>query len=267
MSANDLKSLQEFFQSAVTGAEGFTAADASGRIAASSRLPAAAHLAIYRQGYFARLFECLSKQFKVLHLTLGDELFREFAFEYLSAFPSNSYTLNDLGARFADFLEASRPDKDESEKETWIDFMIELARFEWALFVQFDLPGQEGKPYADAGIPDEQLRLQPCFSLHHFQFPIAGYYCLAADGNLPDHPPAQESFVALVRKEYITGIYELKPLAYAFLQKMHEGKSVAASLQETENESGLEEEAVKALWEKWKAAWIPSGFFAADQRL
>ena len=203
----------------------------------------------------------------MLKLTLGEELFNDFALDYLAAFPSQSYTLNDLGSRFAAFLENSRPDKDEAQKEEWIDFMIELAKFEWALFLLFDLPGNEGKPYANPADRDEELRLQPCFFLHAFTFPVAAYYNKAANGILPDHPPRHESRFALVRTNFTTGIFGLKPAAYSFLKAMQDGKSVAESLSVAASETGIGLAEIQSLWKSWRSAWMKAGFFVAAQRL
>ncbi|HEX9962715.1 MAG TPA: DNA-binding domain-containing protein, partial [Pyrinomonadaceae bacterium] len=70
----------------------------------SSRLSAARHLNIYRQSYIARLRECMKNQFSALAFALGVELFQMFADQYLDAYPSDSYTLNNLGKKFPDFL-------------------------------------------------------------------------------------------------------------------------------------------------------------------
>src|SRR5215213_1488697 len=83
----------------------------------SSRLNAARHLNIYRQSYIARLRECMKNQFSALAFALGEDLFQMFADQYLDAHPSRSYTLNNLGKNFPDFLEETRPDAAEKEKE------------------------------------------------------------------------------------------------------------------------------------------------------
>ena len=58
-------------------------------------------LAIYRGPITPRLLECLQAEFPVLATALGEELFNEFAFAYLQAYPSRSYTLDHLGRDFA----------------------------------------------------------------------------------------------------------------------------------------------------------------------
>ena len=96
----------------------------------SSKLSSQQHLSIYQFSYIARLRACMASQFKALEYALGEKLFEGFADEYLKTYPSKSYTLMDLGAQFADFLEETRPDKDQEEREDWPDFMIELKSME-----------------------------------------------------------------------------------------------------------------------------------------
>src|SRR6202008_4858565 len=104
----------------------------------SQRLSAVHHLDLYRHSYIARLRSCMQSQFSALAYALGSELFELFADQYLDTYPSESYTLNTLGEKFAIFLQEPRPDAGQEPKETWPDFMIELAGFEYALSKIFD---------------------------------------------------------------------------------------------------------------------------------
>ncbi len=85
-------------------------------ISGSSSFTAQQRLAVYQQGYRLRLIECLAAEFPVLQLYLGNALFDAFAHGYISRLPSSHYSLYQLGERFADFLEATRP-KNRSDKK------------------------------------------------------------------------------------------------------------------------------------------------------
>ncbi len=78
-------------------------------ISRSKALSSVERLSIYANAYYARLLECLGEEFPVLKQTLGEETFETFAFAYLQTYPSQSYTLNQLGANFAAFLIETRP--------------------------------------------------------------------------------------------------------------------------------------------------------------
>ena len=76
--------------------------------------------------------------------SMGAELFDEFAVEYLQRYPSHSYTLNDLGANFPKFLAETRPTSAD-EDNSWLDFLVDLAKLEWCFAEVFDGPGAENQ--------------------------------------------------------------------------------------------------------------------------
>ena len=61
-------------------------------------------LEIYVDAYYERLLECLREEYGCTRYALGDELFDALAFGYLQQHPSQSYTLNLLGASFPRYL-------------------------------------------------------------------------------------------------------------------------------------------------------------------
>lgn len=74
-----------------------------------NRLTAGDRIHIYASGYRQRLLECLESEYPLLAALAGPTAFGLFAQGYIAARPSQSYTLYDFGAGFADWLEASRP--------------------------------------------------------------------------------------------------------------------------------------------------------------
>ena len=159
----------------------------------SPRLTGADGLAIYQRGYFLRIASCMREQFPALCHALGEALFDDFVADYIRERPPESHTLYDLGRRFPALLERepAGPGAAGGERETWIDFMVDLARFERQVFAMFDAPGHEGKPFADAATPDRRLRLQPCFALGAYRFPVAAYYHAVRLGQPAPLPPAR----------------------------------------------------------------------------
>ncbi len=240
-----------------------TADDVEQLIAPSTRLTGGQRLAVYYRSYFARLLECLEGQFKVLRHALGDELFRDFALEYLRAYPSRSYTLGELGAYFAAFLAETRPDRDAppAERETWPDFMIDLARLERAAFTLFDAPGHEGQLPLAPTVADADLRLAPCFALLRFRYPVNAYYQAVYHGAAPGLPPAQPSFLAITRVEYQLGMFELTPLQYGFLYTLRQSQLVEEALAQLAAQPGLDAIQAQALWQSWREPWLATGFF------
>lgn len=241
-------------------------------VAPSPALSSAQRLAIYHHGYFARLFECMNKQFPALQHALGEELFREFTRVYLYDYPSTSYTLAELGRRFPDFLEETRPDRTAppEERESWPDFMIELARLEWTTFAIFDGPGTEGMslstrtelaPIIDADPAQWPLAPAPCLRLFRFSYPVNEYYDAVRRGQDPELPLPQKTWLAVTRKDFRVGIYQLKPLQYVFLNAIQEGQTVCQAIAAAAAASNLTNDDMKARLRTWLATWFEWRFF------
>ncbi|HVE15062.1 MAG TPA: DNA-binding domain-containing protein, partial [Elusimicrobiota bacterium] len=82
-------------------------------------------LSVYGDGYFLRLFEVLSDEYKAVRRALGEMGFRILAAEYLAANPSASPTLGDLGEAFPAFAARHSLSRD-------FPFLGDLARLERA---------------------------------------------------------------------------------------------------------------------------------------
>jgi len=266
-----LPDLQTWLQQAVVGGgHSIGVAEINEQILPSATLTAAQCLAIYQRGYYARLLQCLEGQFRALRHALGDDLFRDFGVEYLRTYPSQSPTLSDLGARFSRWLSEHRPDLHAPEKEPWIDFMIDLARYEWAVYLFFDKPGHEGRPLATAQTPDAELVVQSTLELHRFAFPVAAYYhAVAAGESAPPIPAPQDSHLVIVRKHYQIGILQLTEPQHHFLSLMAQEVSVSDAIRALATDHGLTESDVRAAWARWKGSWCESGLFGlhADRAL
>jgi len=260
---SDLDDLQAWMQGCILAPDRGQLPSIRERILPSATLGPEARFAIYQRGYIARLLQCMEGQFKALRHTLGSDLFADFAAEYLRACPSRSPTLSDLGARFADHLQTTRPDA-EGEREAWVDFMIELARFEWALYLEFDAAGHEGTSLATAAAPDDSLRPQPSLGVHRYDFPVDAYYHEVAAGADPPVPAAGEVHLAMLRREFRIGTFRLTVPQRDFLARMLEGKCVAAALAETAAAHNVNAAEASEAWGRWRGKWLEQGFFVGD---
>ncbi|TGE22269.1 DUF2063 domain-containing protein [Hymenobacter aquaticus] len=277
-SAFSLQQVQHWMQTVLTDSAGLGAAmrgpaaqtvlpllpqDVEQLIAPSSRMSGGQRLAVYQRGYFARLLECMAGQFQVLRQALGPELFEDFAREYLSVYPSQTYTLGELGARFPQFLAETRPDRDAppAERDSWPDFMIDLARLERAAFVAFDAPGAENQPAPKLTTADTALRLAPCVTLLAFQFPVNQYYQAVYQGLEPPLPPAWPSYVVITRRHYQLGLFDVKPLQFRFLQWLQQGRSIEEALTLLATQPDIDHATAAMLWQIWRAKWLEWGFF------
>lgn len=259
-----LACVQRWMHEAVAFPRRVEAESVSRLLADSPRLSGGEGLAVYQRGYFLRIAGCLREQFPALCHALGADLFDDFVADYISERPPESHTLYDLGRRFPAWLEESRPDRDlpPEAREAWADFMVDLARFEREVFALFDAPGHEGRPFANESMPDRRLRLQPCFGLGAYRFPVAAYYHSVRRGETPPLPPLEPSYIALVRKDYVTHTLPLGEAHFLFLEAMAAGGGVEDGIAAAARHLATTPDSVRRSWREGpRQRWIDTGFF------
>jgi len=211
-----------------------------GVVTRSRSLSASERLAIYGNAYYARLLDCLGEVYPVLKRTLGEETFDGFAFGYLQEYPSKTYTLNELGRRFPRYLKETRPD--EGDGADWANFLIDLARLEWAIYDVFDGPGMEDEPPLElpdfSAMPqgewlDLRFRVSPSLELLEFSYPVNDHYTAVRSSDEEMElafPPCEPSFVALSRRDYVVRRYPLDRAQFLLLESFAEGRPFADAL-------------------------------------
>lgn len=254
----DLKNLQAWMQDSLMFPGMVDAHQVNEFVADGANISAQDCLGIYQRSYYARLLSCMAEQFPATCYCLGKAVFNQFVMEYLRHNPSDSYTLYELGRRFVDYLQQTRPDRN-GEKELWIEFMVELAQFERIAFNLFDAPGDEGRILTQLK-DDAKLKLQRGFALNQSQFPVARYYCLVRDEQGPKLPPLQPSFVALVRVNYTTRLELLNRWQYLFLQAWQQGHTIKQALEITSENAN---QRIDSYWPTWREGWLKQGFFVS----
>jgi hypothetical protein len=208
-------------------------------VRSSDTWSAADRLNIYWNAYFARLQDCLRDEFPVLRVCLEDELFDDFIGGYLQAYPPSSYTLGQLGRRFADYLSATRPSRDDATSlPDWADFIAELAHFEWTISDVFDGPGIERTPrpphqsldFSHDQLDDLTFRFAPCLRLCTYQFPVPVYHAAVKAGEAREPFVPRATFVAVTRQEFTVKHYPLAATEYSLLKRLQNGESLGTAL-------------------------------------
>ena len=250
-----LADLQGWFQRSVTGQDPPVSL---APLADSAAFPAAAGLGVYRRAYVARLTAAMRAQFPALRHALGAALFDDFAADYLRRHPPESYTLHDLGRRFVAYLQEQRPDR--QARETWIDFVIDLARFERQVFTLFDAPGAEGLPPVAPDTPADQLWLQPAVRFDRFAFNVAAYYHAVRRGEPTPAPARTAQYVVLVRTDYVVRTVALHVWEHALLYRMATGGSLHDAARATAA-AQADPDAFDRAVSTGRARWIDLGLF------
>jgi hypothetical protein len=237
----------------------------------SETLSSADRLEIYVNAYHARLMECLDEEFAVTRWTLGDELFAAVTFGYLQSYPSQSYTLNQLGARFPSYLAESRlhaADPPDNAGPTWADFVIELATLERALYEVYDGPGTEWSGTLDAerlaAVPPDawgslQLVAAPCVRLLAFDHPVSEYWGARKDDEEPTPPQPASTWLAIARREFVVERHELSRAQFAVLKAIVSGATLPQCL--ADGAEAAPDEEIESQLSGWFAAWMAAGFF------
>ncbi len=241
-------------------------------IGRSRALSSADRLEIYVNAYHARLTECLDEEFAVTRYALGEDLFAAVAFGYLQHYPSHSYTLGRLGARFPGYLAESRlhaAAAPEGTGPTWPDFVIELATLERSLYEVFDGPGTEQSgtlAAADLGsmAPEQwataRLVAAPCLRLHQFEHPVSDFWEDCTGGAEPAACEPRRDWLAINRRDYVVERHALSGEQHSLLSGMVAGQPLAAAI-ERAAAATQDAEAFETQLGGWFADWAAHGFF------
>lgn len=241
-------------------------------IAPSRQLSGEERLAIYGRAYYARLLECMRSLYPCVAKTVGEEAFDDLALGYLQQHPSRSYTLDQLGFEFPQYLEETRPDRDEQGRptETWPDFLIELARLEWTIGEVFDGPGVEAAPLVSAEAllaippdrwPHARLACAPCLRLLALGFPLNDYYTALRDEEEPEPPAPEETCLALSRREWVVRRHALSRPQYELLGALLAGQPLGAAIELAANAASGELDNLAVELQRWFREWTAAGFF------
>jgi hypothetical protein len=123
----NLRQLQEQFQNYVHQHQG----DIEQKIVNAPQISVHERVEIYRQGYYLRLIDILSREFSVLKTLLGEAAFEALCKDYIDSHPSTHFSVRTYGRHMVQYL---------SSLPTVTPLQIELAEFEWAFGKVIDGP-------------------------------------------------------------------------------------------------------------------------------
>jgi hypothetical protein len=102
-------------------------------IAPNSRLSAFERLEIYNRQYWFRVMGALAEDFPALRAVIGGRAFEALSIAYLTAHPSRSFTLRNLGSKLAEWLTANPQFAGRRHS-----LALDVVRIEWAFVEAFD---------------------------------------------------------------------------------------------------------------------------------
>lgn len=137
-------------------------------IAPNSKLSSFERLEIYNRQYWYRVLGALAEDFPALHAVVGARAFEALSIAYLTAHPSRSFTLRNLGSKLADWLLANPQAAGRRHR-----LAVDVTRIEWAFIEAFD--NGERTPLTVEEIvtldAESRLALQPHLILIALSYP------------------------------------------------------------------------------------------------
>lgn len=138
-------------------------------IAPNSQLNSFERLEIYNRQYWFRLLGALIEDFPALRAVVGGSRFDAISVAYLTAHPSRSFTLRNLGSKLPGWLAANPTLAGRRHR-----LAVDVARIEWAFVESFD--NAEGTPLTPDQVAtldgDSLIALQPHLQLMALDYPV-----------------------------------------------------------------------------------------------
>ena len=248
---------------------------ASQFIKANDRLTPFERIGIYNKQYWYRLIDVLYEDYPGTAAVLGRLKFNNLVSAYLREYPSNSFTLRNLGDRLEKFVLANP-----SFTEPKTKLCSQMVAFEWAQVVAFD--GPENKPVEiddllGADPARLQLSIQPYISILHFDWPLDDFTIAlkrsamrGEASNAVDTPSeapmkkvripkSSEIFVAVHRLNYDLYYKRLDRNAYLLLTHLQHGKTLAGAVAATIKDSTDSTEWTSNI-QAWFTSWTQMGW-------
>jgi hypothetical protein len=243
----------------------------------NARLTSFERLEIYNRQYWFRVRQCFYEDYPGLRAVLGEKKFGRLANAYLAKFPSQSYTLRNLGSRLVKFIKTA-PRRTFSPKQLALD----MARLEWAHAEAFD---NEAKPplktddLAGLDAAKIRLRLQPHLTLLKLENEVDNFLIelkknsglrQEASNAIEQDPRRQKTrrarglkrktnFLAVHRYQDLVYYKRLEPGQFRLLSALQAGATLEKACAEL---AGLKiSDNPSETIQKWFSSWAALGWF------
>lgn len=210
-------------------------------------------LSVYRDAYYARLFEALEETFEVTFKIVGDVSARECVTRYMWEFPSRTPNLSNVGEAFPEFL-------NNHPLTQALPFLPDLALFEWKFsrsfhaFNQPPLSAQDLSHWFTTHSPESlTLKLQPSVHLMQSNWPLTHIW------KTHQHPKRPEpQYILLFRPQYDVHFQLLDSIAFDILTRLSGGSTLdqaSSALQHIDSKNLLTD------IRQWFSQWMSWGVF------
>jgi hypothetical protein len=250
----------------------------------NDRLTSFERIEIYNKQYWFRLLDSLYEDFPGLRALLGDARFHRMSIAYLDRYPSNSFSLRDLGSRLGKFL-AAHPQWTAPHHALARD----IVRLEWAHIEAFD--GDEHPPLEIDALLDGadpatlRLQFQPHVTFLACEYPVDDFIISVrrraeprgeasnavsekmprARTKKPKLPKPAKSYIAVHRHDFGVWYKRLEPEAYRICRGLQKGLTLQQAITRAVGRRKVDEAFGEQL-QRWFAQWAEFGWFWAAER-
>jgi hypothetical protein len=248
-------------------------------IAPNSQLSAFERLEIYNRQYWFRVMDALAEDFRALRAVVGGRAFEALSIAYLTAHPSRSFSMRNLGSKLAEWL-ARNPQFAGRRQRLALD----VARIEWAFVEAFDSVARapltlDQIATLDAG---SRVALQPHLQLIALDYPADDLVLALHDrqkretseaGQKHEDGPAaaaklpklrrKPTWVAAHRVDLTVYYRRLEREEFLTLEAIRNGLPLAEALEAGFRGSAIDEGRRPEVVREWFANWAEFGWICA----
>jgi hypothetical protein len=249
-------------------------------VAPNSRLSAFERLEIYNRQYWFRVLGALAEDFPGLRAVVGSRRYDALAIAYLTAYPSRSFSLRNLGSKLPQWLEANPQHAGRRHR-----LAVDVARIEWAFVEAFDSAERGPLNLEQIATLDgnSRLALQPHLQLMALDYPadelVLGLHkrekrqTSEAGVEHEEEEPAVElprmrrraTWVAAHRLEFSVYYRRLRREEFLTLAALRDGMPLAEAIGAGFAESRVPAGRRAAQVRQWFADWAALGWICAPE--
>ncbi len=243
-----------------------------GLLSPQREAPGAERLAVYTEGYLARMQQALAEVYEAVRHVVGRRAFADLSRAYAGAFPSHEYNLSFAGRHLPAFLASAALTRE-------LPFLPDLAQLDWLVCQAFHAHEQPAMSAHALALPEggleawahARLILQPSMGLVASPWPIRDIWAAR-------HQPVAQVTIDLVdRPQHVLIARQglqvrcdlLEPAAFALLQALHGGRPLGEALQDVAMQwprpgTGRDESEPPVM--SWFATWAGAGIVVRVER-
>ena len=253
-------------------------------ITPNSRLTSLERLEIYSRSYWYRALDSLYDDFPGLRAVLGRRAFQRLSRAYLADCPSQSFTLRNLGARLAGWLQHNPQYSGRRHA-----LALDMVRLEWAHIEAFDSAAEKAlgpEDLIELG-PDLRAGLQPYVRLLEFEYPV-DKLLIQVNRASEEHEEAsnavlkqkhhglarrvirlkrERTHLAVHRMDFVVYYRRIAAEEFRILNALREGQPVGHAIQYGFENSTASLDEQRGMLETWFAAWAELGWLCPPARV